>query len=130
MLPRKVFLLAIIAWTHVSMGISSVDVKQKELQSHVLVCSVFLYAGLGSLPVEVVSKELKAYKSHVRVIMYILSASAFADPRTHTHKLCVRVFVCVWSLGRATVESVYSHNFAVRFCEPERRNEHPEFIGH
>lgn len=95
MLPQKVFLLAIIAWTHVSMGISSVDVKQKELQSHVLVCSVFLYAGLGSLPVEVVSKELKAYKSHVRVIMYILSASAFTDPRTHTQTVCTFFCACV-----------------------------------
>lgn len=92
----------LFAWTHACVVTPSVQLRssRKKLQSLAPECSVFLYAGLDSLSAVVVSKELKAYKSHVRVIMYILSASAFTDPQT--------VCVCVWSLGRATVEFVYS----------------------
>lgn len=101
---------------------------RKKLQSPAPESSVFLYAGLGSLPAVVVSKELKAYKSHVRVIMYILSASAFTDPQT----VCACVCMCVCVVIRQSYSGIrlLSIISPFGFCEPERRNEHPEFIGH
>lgn len=88
--------------------------------------AVFLYAGLGSLPAVAISRELKTYKNLVGVVMYILSASVFTDPQ------CTCIYVCV----RVVIKSSHSGIrlpsiiLLVGFCEPERRNEHPEFIGH
>lgn len=112
---------------HVSvmaLSVSSVEIKKKKLQSLAPESSVFLYAGLGSLPAVVISKELKAYKSHVRVIMYILSASAFTDPQTVCVCVCVVIRQSYSGIRLLSIISLFG------FCEPERRNEHPEFIGH
>lgn len=87
---------------------------------------MFLYAGLDSLPAVVLSKELKACKNHVRVIIYILSVAAFTDPQT----VCACVCLCVVIKQSYSGIRLLSIISLFSFCEPERRNEHPEFIGH